>query len=84
MRVEILGEHCCAIHMNDGTYLQSYRSIVAFIPNSGRYDAVVYPKWDYSRTTAKHVGQFLNWSSKEIREKIKRGEIKYCTEEPDL
>ena len=83
MHVNILGENKCEIDMENGTgrYLQSYKSIVA---KQCFGEISLYPEWDYSRTTAKHVGQWLGISSKEIREKIEQGDIKVEKYEPEL
>lgn len=47
-------------------------------------EITLYPKWDYSRTTAKHVGQWLELSCAEIRTKIKEGKIKVEEHEPEI
>lgn len=80
MKVNILSNNCCEIKTTKGTYLQSYSTIVAFRDYSG---FTVFPKWDYSRTTARHVSQWIGFSSKEIRKKIKEGKIK-VKDEPEL
>ena len=83
MHVNVLGANKCEIDMENGTskYLQSYKSIVA---KKCFGEITLYPKWDYSRTTAKHVGQWLGMSCKQIREKIKQCEIKVEKYEPEL
>ena len=81
MHVNVLGANKCEIITENGKYLQSYKSIVA---KKCFGEITLYPKWDYSRTTAKHVGQWLEISSKEIREKIKQGDIKVEKYEPEL
>ena len=81
MYVNVLGENKCEIVTENGKYLQSYKSIVA---KRWFSEITLYPKWDYSRTTAKHVGQWLGLSCKEIREKIKQGDIKVEKYEPEL
>ena len=83
MHVNILGENKCEIDMENGNsrYLQSYKSIVA---KKCFGEITLYPKWDYSHTTAKHVGQWLGMSCKEIREKVKQGDIKVEKYEPEL
>lgn len=83
MYVEQLGNNVCAIHTDKGTYLQSYRSIVAL---KGHGTITLYPKWDFSRTTMKHVTQFLGYCSKELRKFIQTGEhgIQYSETEPSL
>ena len=81
MHVNVLGANKCEIITENGKYLQSYKSIVA---KKCFGEITLYPKWDYSRTTAKHVGQWLGISCKEIREKIKQGDIKVEKYEPEL
>jgi len=83
MQVRIKGANVCTIDLNDGTYLQSYKSIVAY---QGRRGNILYPKWNYSRTTAKHVGQFFGLTSKEIKQRLKTGEnnFYYIDNEPEL
>ena len=81
MHVNILGANKCEIVTEDGKYLQSYKAIVA---KKHYGEITLYPKWDYSHTTAKHVGQWLGISCKEIREKIKQCEIKVEKYEPEL
>ena len=52
---------------------QSYNSIIAIKYFNGQ---VVLDEntWDYSRTTGKYRGQFLNEGIQETRKKIERGE----------
>jgi hypothetical protein len=72
------------ITTDDGLYFQSYRSIIAFIPNINYMNAhkseFQYMKvfldatyWDYSVTTSKYRNAFLNDTTKGIKEKIKTG-----------
>ena len=68
MHVNILGLNKCEIVTDKGRYLQSYKTVVAFVDNAGRI--VLFPKWNYSRTTTKHVSQFLGIPAKEIRKRI--------------
>ena len=81
MHVNVLGANKCEIITENGKYLQSYKAIVA---KKCFGEITLYPKWDYSHTTAKHVGQWLGISCKEIREKIKQGDIKVEKYEPEL
>ena len=81
MHVNVLGANKCEIITENGKYFQSYKAIVA---KKWFGEITLYPKWDYSRTTAKHVGQWLGISCKEIREKIKQGDIKVEKYEPEL
>lgn len=62
------------IYTDDGVYFQSYRSIIAFKPCSGKIQ-LDEKFWDYSRTTSKYLNQFLRVSGKkEIEQKIKAGD----------
>ena len=72
------------------TYFQSYKSIIAKIPdlhnttaftkndlNSPRFQIVLDKKyWNYSMTTSKYRNQFLNETTKETQAKIDSGEYK--------
>jgi hypothetical protein len=69
------------IYTNEGTYFQSYESIIAFIPKKytvvGSNDMDIQldeTYWDYSRTTGKYRNKFLNETKKETEKKIKSGE----------
>lgn len=53
--------------------LISYETVVAV--RTPRRVVLDKKYWDVSRTTAKHVGQFVGESSKVIRERIKLGVI---------
>jgi len=70
------------ITTDDGVYFQSYRSLIAFIPNyqylqKNKIDSrIVFldrNKWDYSVTTGKYRNSFLNETKKETEKKIKEG-----------
>ena len=82
MRVNILGQNKCEIETQSGVYLQSYKSIVAYRSYNG--NIVLYPKWNYSRTTAKHVAQWLRIPAKEIHKRIKDKTIFEHSIEPNL
>lgn len=71
--VQPQGNNCFHIYTNKGTYLQSYKSIIAFMPNKGKtqLDARF---WEYSRTTGKHRNEFLGEGIAETRAKIKSKE----------
>ena len=60
-------------NISDGRLLTSYGTKVAIKNSNGVTLDERY--WDYSVTTAKHVGQFLGIRSKEIRKLIKDGII---------
>lgn len=59
------------IYTDEGTYFQSYNSIIAFIPNEGKIE--LGTDWDYSQTTGKYRNQFLNETKKETEQKLKDG-----------
>lgn len=59
---------------NGKEYLVSYSTLVALKNENG--EILLDPMWEYSRTTAKHVGKFLNSSASEIRKNIKCGGYK--------
>ena len=61
------------LETKEGTYLQSYNSIVAFIGNDGKIK--VGKDFNYSRTTARYVTQFLNMRIKEIEKDIRDRKI---------
>ena len=71
--VQPQGNNCFYIHTNKGTFLQSYNSIIAFVPNIGKtqLDARF---WKYSKTTGKHRNEFLGEGIAETRAKIKSKE----------
>lgn len=64
-----------------GTYFQSYKSIIAFIPftpsdkhNIGTQAILDEKYWDFSTTTGKYRNQFLGEDIEETRKKIASGE----------
>lgn len=63
------------IYTDDGTYFQSYRTIIAFRANDQTI-TLDEDSWDYSRTTGKYRNIFLNENTAETRKKIKSGEYK--------
>lgn len=62
------------IFTSDGTYFQSYDSIIAKIDNEN--NVTLGKDWNYSKTTGKYRNQFLGESLAETRKKIKSGEYK--------
>ena len=72
-KVKIIGANVCQIEtVNGTTFLQSYSSVVA---KRGGGKIVLSSYWDYSKTTAKHVAQWIGKSAKEIRAEIQKGVI---------
>jgi len=63
------------IETSEGTYFQSYNSMIAFMPCS-RNEKVQLDreKWNYSTMTGKYRNQFLLETKKETEKKIKAGE----------
>lgn len=60
------------IETETGTFFQSYSSVIAFKPNSGKI-VLDGGKWDYSVTTGKYRNIFLGETKKETGRKIKEG-----------
>lgn len=58
------------INTPDGDYFQSYDSIIAFRDHTGRI-TLDRTYWDYSRTTSKHLAQFLGMSCDNVRKAVK-------------
>lgn len=58
----------------EGRYFQSYKSMIAFIPNNGGKIQLDSIFWDYSKTTGKYRNQFLGETKKETEKKIASGE----------
>ncbi len=63
------------IKTEQGTYFQSYYSIIAFMDNSGNV-ALDKSLWTYSKTTGKYRNMFLGEDKKTTEKKIKSGEYK--------
>jgi len=60
------------IQAKEGRYFQSYSTVIAFIPNTGKI-VLDENKWDYSKTTGKYRNIFLRETRKETERKIKEG-----------
>lgn len=63
------------IYTDEGTYFQSYDSVIALRDNNGKITLDDY-YWDYSRTTGKYRNEFLGEYIKDTRAKIESGEYK--------
>ena len=63
------------IYTSEGTYFQSYKSIIAFRDNKNKITLDDY-YWDYSRTTGKYRNEFLGEYIADTRDKIESGEYK--------
>lgn len=61
------------ITTNDGTFFQSYDSIIAFQAISGK-TVLDINMWDFSKTTGKYRNKFLEESKADTRRKIASGE----------
>ena len=73
------GKNHFTIQVDNGIYLQSYKSVVAFRPSNGN-TPTLGKHWDYSKTTMKYVNHFMNSTAKETRAKIKSGAYIYDKE----
>jgi len=62
------------IDAKDGTYFQSYNSMIAKETSKGLYLDEKY--WDYSTTTSKYRNQFTGLTTAETKAGIKNGTIK--------
>ena len=71
MRVVNIANNQYEVYTDEGVYFQSYDSVVAFKPNNREEKIRVGIDWDYSRTTMKYVGQFLNQNTAKTRRDIK-------------
>jgi len=61
------------IFTDKGCYFQSYNTVIAFKPFSGKIQLDAN-SWDYSVTTGKYRNEFLSEKKKETEAKIKSGE----------
>lgn len=57
----------------EGKYFQSYDSIIAFVPKTGKIQ-LDEKYWDYSKTTGKYRNQFLGEAKQDTSRKIASGE----------
>ena len=70
MRVVDIANNQFEVYTDEGVYFQSYDSVVAFKPNNSEEKIRVGVDWDYSRTTMKYVGQFLDQNTAKTRKDI--------------
>ena len=61
------------IYTSEGTYFQSYQSVIAFRDNFNKIKLDKY-YWEYSPTTGKYRNQFLGEGTADTRAKIDSGE----------
>lgn len=62
------------INTPEGTYFQSYNSIIAFRPSNWANKIQLDKRyWDYSVTTGKYRNQFLGEGKQETERKIRAG-----------
>lgn len=73
--VKLIQANCAIITAKDGTYLQSYNSIIAHKCIDGKIE-LDQKYWDYSATTRKHRALFLGEDSQTIKAKIASGTYK--------
>jgi len=60
---------------NNNVYLYSYTSLV-LIKNKAGEVTINKKYYKFSKTTTKHINNFLELNSKEVEERIKSGKIK--------
>ncbi len=70
--IKMLKSNQFVITDDKGRYFQSYESIIAFIPISGKIQLDA-KYWNYSKTTGKYRNIFLNEDKKTTEQKIKEG-----------
>jgi len=75
VKVRTIGANHLEIEKEEGTYLQSYNTVIAFQSYNGKVIILDRHKWDYSRTTGKHRNHFLNETTKENEAEDKRRHI---------
>jgi len=61
------------IQTDEGVYFQSYQTVIAFKPITGKIQ-LDSSHWDYSRTTGKYRNMFLDEDKKTTERKIASGE----------
>ena len=61
------------IQTDEGVYFQSYQTVIAFKPITGKIQ-LDSSHWDYSRTTGKYRNMFLDENKKTTESKIASGE----------
>jgi len=61
------------IETADGTYFQSYKTLIAFRSNDGKITLDI-DSWAYSVTTGRYRNQFLNEGIAETQQKLRSGE----------
>lgn len=75
MYINKLANNQFTVTTEKGIYLQSYDSVVAFRPHQGAIE--MGRDWEYSRTTIKYVGQFLEQSTAKTRKCLESGKFLY-------
>lgn len=72
IKVKQLGPNNFLVHTDEGVFLQSYGSIIAFHDHSWNV-TLDENLWDYSTTTSKYRNQFLGETTATTRKHIKNG-----------
>lgn len=62
------------ISTEEGTYFQSYQTVIVFMPIDGGKTQLDENRWDYSVTTGRYRNQFLGEKKAETQRKIDSGE----------
>ena len=72
VKVQQYEENQFVIYTQEGTYFQSYNSVIVFIDREGHV-TLDKEKWDYSVTTGKYRDRFLGKDKRETEALIKAG-----------
>lgn len=75
MKVEQIAQNQMKVTTNEGTFFQSYGSVIALRRNDGSIE-LDKNTWDYSKTTGRYRNQFLGETKKETEAKIRSGAYK--------
>lgn len=73
MKLTTLAPNHFKVETENGTYFQSYKSIICFIPKDGSAIQIDSEKWNFSKTTAKYRNQFLGEDTKTTQKNIDNG-----------
>lgn len=81
MKVAQISNNHFEIETSTGVFFQSYKTIVA-----SRIGGMitVYPKYNYSPTTVRHLSKWLGINAKALHQMVDNGTIKVSTEPCNL
>lgn len=73
MKLTTLAPNHFKVETENGTYFQSYKTIICFIPKDGSPIQLEKEKWNFSKTTSKYRNQFLGEDTKTTQKNIDNG-----------